>query len=196
MKKLYSEILSENKILKLKIWRGRYSREEYPSKVALNTLYEMLIVEKMWIEIQSPYNKSQSHRSNFKDFQQAHTFIMGRSESIALGEVHPIIKTEYINRESIAGLNWESVKKRVDKAQNGDNDEVREIELTYYFYTCGVELIYAWSALGYFNGSQEDAFFELAGMIIGGVDYSAYESLVHSFGQAASMFYKPLPDLF
>ena len=88
------------------------------------------------------------------------------------------------------------VKKSGLKSAGWDNKEVKEIELTYSFYTCSVELIYAWSALGYLGFNQESAFLELTGMILGGVDYSLFESLLHYFGQAASMFYKPLPDLF
>jgi hypothetical protein len=198
MEKRYSETLSEIKVKKLLMWRERYSKQEYPYKVAFNLLYEMLVVEKMWDEIQAPYIKtlSSSGKKNFQNFQEAHKYVIDRSNLIARTDIHPIVENKYKTIDSIAGFNWVSTRNRVSKAQNGDNKEVREIELAYYFYTCGVELIYAWSALGYLGTDQEPAFMELTGMIMGGVDYSSYQSLINFFGQTASMFYKPLPNLF
>lgn len=198
MEKRYSEILSENKVKKLFMWRDRYSQKEYPYKVAFNILYEMLVVEKMWSEIQSPYKKSifGFGKKNFQGFQEAHKYVMDRSNVIARNDIHSIVEKEYKTRDAIAGFNWASTRNRVLKAQNGDNKEVQEIELAYYFYTCGVELIYAWSALGYIGTDQESAFMQLTGMAMGGVDYNSYQSLINFFGQASSMFYKPLPNLF
>lgn len=198
MEQRYSETLSGIKVKKLFAWRDRYSEQEYPYKVAFNLLYEMLVVEKMWDEIQRPYNKSllNSGKKNFNNFQDAHKYVIDRSNIIARSDIHPIVEKKYNSLDSIAGLNWASTRNRVSKAQNGDNKEVQEIELAYYFYTCGVELIYAWSALGYLGTDQESAFMQLTGMVMGGVDYSSYQSLLNFFGQTASMFYKPLPNLF
>jgi len=198
MDKRYSEILSEIKTKKLFSWRERYSKKEYPYKVAFNLLYEMLVTDKMWDEIQSPYKKSSFgfKKKNFQNFQEAHKYVIGRSNVIAKSDIIPIVHKKYKTINLIAGFNWDSTRNRVFKAQEGDNKEVKEIELAYYFYTCGIELIYAWSALGYMGWEEESAFMELTGMIIGGIDYSLYESLINSFGQVSSMFYKPLPNLF
>ena len=198
MEQRYSETLSGIKVNKLFAWRDRYSKQEYPYKVAFNLLYEMLVVEKMWDEIQSPYKKSFLNigKKSYNNFQDAHKFVMDRSNIIARSDIHPIVENKYKSLDSIAGFNWASTRNRVLKAQAGDNKEVQEIELAYYFYTCGIELIYAWSALGYLCTDQESAFMQLTGMVMGGVDYSSYQSLLNFFGQTASMFYKPLPNLF
>ena len=57
MGKRFSEIMIENKEKKLLMWRERYSKQEYPYKVAFNLLYELLAVEKMWDEIQNAYKR-------------------------------------------------------------------------------------------------------------------------------------------
>lgn len=198
MEQRYSETLSGIKVKKLFSWRDRYSKQEYPYKVAFNLLYEILVVEKMWDEIQSPYKKSLFNigKKSFNNFQDAHKYVIDRSNIIARSDIHPIVESKYKSIEFIAGFNWASTRNRVLKAQNGDNKEVQEIELAYYFYTCGIELIYAWSALGYLGTDEESAFMQLTGMVMGGVDYSSYQSLLNFFGQTASMFYKPLPKLF
>jgi hypothetical protein len=41
MDKKYSEVIGVYKLKKLSTWRGRYSHQEYPYKVALNLLYGM-----------------------------------------------------------------------------------------------------------------------------------------------------------
>jgi len=198
MEKRYTETLSEIKFKKLFVWRDRYSKQEYPYKVAFNLLYEMLVVEKMWDWIRIPYKISlfSFGGKNFQNFQDAHKYIIDHSNTIAKTDIHPIVENRYKSLDFIGGFNWASTRNRVLKAQNGDNKEVQEIELAYYFYTCGIELIYAWSALGYLGTDQESAFMQLTGMIVGGVSYSSYESLLNFFGQTASMFYKPLPYLF
>lgn len=198
MEQRYSEILSQIKINKLLSWRERYSTEEYPYKVAFNLLYEMLVVEKMWDEIQSSYKKPLFGigKKKFNNFKEAHKYVVDKSNVIAKSEIHPIVEKEYKSRDAIAGFNWASTRNRVLKAQKGDNKEVQEIELAYYFYTCGVELIYAWSALGYLDSNKDTAFMELTGVQIGGVDYNSFQSLINYFGQASSIFYKPLPSFF
>lgn len=198
MEKRYSETLSQIKINKLLSWRDRYSKIEYPYKVAFNLLYEMLVVEKMWDEIKSPYMKSQFNidKKSFNNYQDAHKYVIDRSNIIARSDIHPIVENKYKSIDVIAGLNWAATRNRVLKSQNGDNKEVQEIELAYYFYTCGIELIYAWSALGYLGTDKESAFMQLTGMVMGGVDYNSYQSLLNFFGQTSSMFYKPLPNFF
>ena len=198
MGKRYPEILSEIKINKLLNWRQRYSKQEYPYKVAYNLLYEMLVVEKMWGEIQIPYLSPlfDSGYQKFQNFEDALKAVIDRSNFIAKRDIHHLVDSEYKKRKFIAGFNWESTRERVTKAQNGDNNEVQEIELAYYFYTCGIEQIYAWSALGYLGYNQQSAFFDISGFAFGGVDYNSFQSLVHYFGSVAGNFYKPLPNLF
>ncbi len=194
----FIEILSQKKVNQLFLWRKRYSKPEYPYKVALNLLYEMLVCERMWTEIQRPFNHLlfNSDSVKFKNFQEAHKYIIDLSNEIARKELVQIVESEYHELDSIAGLNWRTIREHVSKAQKGDNEEVQEIELTYYFYTCGIELIYAWAALGYLGINQEIAFSSLTGMIIGGVDYSSYPSLLHHFGLSSTWLYNPLPKLF
>ena len=69
MGKRFSEIMIENKEKKLLMWRERYSKQEYPYKVAFNLLYELLAVEKMWDEIQNAY-KRPLLMIDFKEFKK------------------------------------------------------------------------------------------------------------------------------
>lgn len=198
MEKIYSEIISAYKLKKLYEWRERYSDKEYPYKVAINLLYDLLLVDKMWREIHNPLNYSilSLGNGNFQNFNEAHGYVLNRTDNIARKIIRSIITSEYKYRDLIAGLNWSSIRNRVLKAQNGDNKEVQEIELAYYLFTCGVELIYALLAFGFIGIDKESAYTYLTGSKMAGIDYNSYQSLLNSFGKASGIYYKPLPDLF
>jgi hypothetical protein len=198
MEKKYSEVIGVYKLKKLNTWRSRYSEQEYPYKVALNLLYDLLVVEKVWNEIQISIEMAHLGwgNTNFQNFHEAHGYVLNRSDSIAGSTVRPGVVKEYKTREKIANFNWASTRERVLKAQNGDNKEVQKIELAYYYFTCGVELIYAWLALRFIGTDMETAFLELTGLSIPGIDYNLYESLLNGFGKASGIYYKPLPKLF
>ena len=198
MEKKYSEIISAYKLKKLNEWRDRYSEQEYPYKVALNLLYDLLIVENIWDEIKISIEMSflGFGKTNFLSFHEAHGYVLNRCDSVAKSSIRTIVSREYKTRDSIANFNWSSTRNRVFKAQNGDNKEVHKIELAYYYFTCGVELIYAWLALRYLGFDQQAAFEDLTGMGINVVDFNSYQSLLNCFGKAANKYYKPLPNLY
>jgi hypothetical protein len=198
MEKKYSEVIGVYKLKKLDTWRGRYSEQEYPYKVALNLLYDFLVVEKIWNEIQVSIEMSHLGwgNTNFQNFHEAHGYILNRSDSIAGGSIRSIVLREYKTMGKVANFNWTSTRDRVVKAQNGNNKEVQKIELAYYYFTCGVELIYAWLALRFIGTEKETAFLELTGLTMAGIDYNLYESLLNGFGKASGIYYKPLPKLF
>ena len=198
IEKKYSEVIGVFKLKKLGTWRGRYSEQEYPYKVALNLLYDLLVVEKVWNEIQISIEMSHLGwgNTNFQNFHEAHGYVLNRSDSIAGSSIRPDVVREYKTRDKVANFNWSSTRDRVVKAQNGNDKEIQKIELAYYYFTCGVELIYAWLALRYIGTDKENAFLELTGLALDGIDYNSYESLLNGFGRASGVFYKPLPKLF
>jgi hypothetical protein len=198
MDKKYSEIIGVYKLKKLCIWRNRYSLKEYPYKVALNLLYDLLVVEKVWNQLQVFIEMSQLGwgNTNFKNFHEAHGYVLNRSDSIAGSNIRPIVVGEFKTKDFIGNINWASTRDRVIKAQKGDNKEVQKIELAYYYYTCGVELVYAWLALRFLGADKETAFLELTGRTITGVDYNSCQSLLNGFGKASRFYYNPLPKLF
>jgi len=218
MEKPYIEVVSEIRLKKLINWRKRYSNHEYPYKVALNLLYELLVVEKMWDEIQDAFKQPKtSNKSNdslytlyevftplslkenkklFDNFEDALNFVIERSNILARNVIHATVECEFVTRDMIAGFKWSTFKSRINSAQRGDNDQNHEIELAYYFYACAVELIYGWAALGYLGHSKEDSFYILTQMMFGGISYDLLDSVIHHFGQVATLYYKPLLDLF
>ncbi|MDR3665362.1 MAG: hypothetical protein P4L35_00840 [Ignavibacteriaceae bacterium] len=198
MDKKYSEIIGVYKLKKLNTWRSRYSAHEYPYKVALNLLYDLLIVEKIWDEMQVSIEMSNLGwgKTNFKSFNEAHGYVLNRCDSVAGSKIRSIVIREYKIRDSIADFNWASTRDRVIKAQDGNNKEVQKLELAYYYFTCGVELIYAWLGLRFLGTDHEIAFSDLTGLTINGVNYKSYKSLLNSFGRASGVYYKPLPNLF
>jgi hypothetical protein len=196
MEKKYTEKIGLFKLSKLLSWRGKYSENEYPYKVAVNLLYDLLLVEKIWTEIHNPFNSSLLHlgNGNFKNFNEAHGYILNRIDNIAIG-VRTIVISEYKYRNSVAGLDWSLVRHSVIKAQNGDNKELQEIESKFFSYTCGVELIYAWLAYGLLGLGKEEAFSELTGEIPEGIDYRSCQSLLSGFGKESGIYYKPLTSM-
>ncbi len=115
---------------------------------------------------------------------------------IARTSIAPIVPTEYNSRKALTGYNLAALRDRVKKAQSGNNTDIQELEYTYTFYTCGIELVYAWSAMGLLGSEQDAAFFQLAGMVFGGIDYSSLDEVITYFGQATGHNYKALPKFF
>ncbi len=193
MEKKFIESLYSGKNSKLKLWRERYTKTEYPYKVLFNLVYESLVIEEMWDEILDCFA---GHQKRLTDFNSAHKHIMDRSDIIARTSIIPVVPTEYNSRVALTGYNLALLRERVTKAQSGNNSDLQEIEYAYTFYTCGIELIYAWAAMGLLGANQESAFFQLSGFVFGGIDYSSLNEVITYFGQATGHNYKPLPKLF
>jgi len=193
----FVEKLNIQKINRLKEWRGRYDREEYPFKVATNLLYEALTIKEMWPELLQSFQEigGMNNKSKFNSFSESHHNILTRRREIQINKIHPVVEDAYLNTDSILQLNFNSLRNRVVKAQRGDRKMVEEIEFTYYFYTFSYEMIYAWSALGLMGYDKQTAYNNITSVFISDVDFKSINSMINAFGRNASLLYNPLPSL-
>ena len=192
----FVEMLNSEKMKKLNEFRDRYSFNEYPVKLTKNLLYEGLTIQAMWQELQKSFSTFGNNAETlFDDFQSAHKHIFVRRRQIATSEILPSVDSKYSSVSTLPDINFSSLRTRADAASKGDPSVIEQIEFSYYFYTCAYEMIYAWSAYGLMGNNKEESYSLISPMKMGGIDYSDLGGFVHSLGQAASMFYSPLPPL-
>ena len=73
------------KINKLKEWRSRYSKSEYPYKVIMNMFYELFTMELIWDEINSAFSGQQQ----INNPQEALMHIGQIKRNTQIQHVHP-----------------------------------------------------------------------------------------------------------
>lgn len=189
----------------LQTWRQRYSKTDYPRKVALNVLYESLITERMWDrEIQGFFALFAEKVGRVDSFQDAFSLVRYGREKIGAEEIKPRIEHEFGARNQIGDLNVAGLRTRVAEATNGSNIQVEEIEFTYTYYTLAHECINAWSACGLMGMTKQQAYENVADVQLGGIDFSSLTSVEAAFMQNVGFFlnntltgsnYRPLPQL-
>lgn len=180
----------EIQINRLLNWRIRYSKEEYPYKVALNSVYQLLTCELMWNRITNSFDGKKS----FNDFSAAYSFIQTESGEVAKKSVHMTLESNFKTIQKISILDMNLLRDMVMKAQIGNNDMVKEVERTYIWYTGSVELIYGWAALGLTGMDIQASVVELSGILIGG-NYTNMDVAITNFGQIVESCNVPLSNL-
>lgn len=171
-------------------WRNRYSKEEYSYKVALNTLYQLLTCELMWNSIISSFGG----KKVYSEFSDAYSIIQAKSGETAKASVHATLESKYRTIQKVSIVDMNSIRNMVLKAQNGNNEMVKEVEHAYICYTGAVELIYGWAALGLTGKDIQGAIMEMCGIIIGG-NYTDMDVAITNFGQIVDSCYVPLENL-
>jgi len=195
----FKGIGTENKIInsiyndrlaKLNMWRQRYSKTEYPYKVALNTVYQMLTLIEAWDYILSSFNQGKI----YNDFQNAYNVVQKKSGDIALAKVHNIVESKIHSGGNISLLDINMLNGFVSKAQKGDNEFVEKVELCYFWYTGAAELAYAYAAFGLIGLSKMEAMQQISSIIIGG-NPDELDNALGMFGTNIEMCYKKLQAL-
>jgi len=165
------------RINKLKEWRSRYSKKEYPYKVILNMFYELFSIELIWDEINSAFTGDVI----FNDLTEAMTHIVSIKRQIQLSQVHQNLET-WLKQDKVAGgIRYSDCKEMINKAQNGDNNSVVEIEYSYWFYCQYCEVVLEWAAYGYLGYDKHSAFIAVTGGYVGGLKLDTFKDSIQSF---------------
>jgi hypothetical protein len=165
------------KINKLKDWRNRYSKEEYPYKVILNMFYELFSIELIWNEINSAF----SGGKRFSDLTQAFAHIGEIKRQTQLSQVHQNLES-FLRSDKIAcGVKYSDFKEMVNDAQNGDNHKVIEIEYSYWFYCQYWEATLEWAAYGYLGYDKHSAFRTVTGGDVGSLKLDTFKDTIQFF---------------
>ncbi len=175
---------------RLLAWRQRYSSEEYPYKVALNTVYQLLTCERMWDRMMQFFDRT----ARFRGFNEAYRTMQTLSGSEATQFIHSTLETDFerINKISILDMNQVRELVRVSREVK-DNNAVKDLERIYLYYTGAVELVYGWVALGLTGMDIQQSVAELTGILIGG-DYTNMDIAITNFGTIIDTCYAPIGE--
>lgn len=193
----FLDSLGDQKNQKLLEWRQRYTRVEYPFKVAQNLLYEALTIQKLWPEFRKSFQTIgvDGEREILTSFQEAHNYIYVRRRQVQTSEIQPLVAQAYNSTTAIPRLNFATFRQRVSEAQNGNHKMMEEIEFAYFFHTAAYEMIYGWAAAGLMGYDEQKAYHSITPAVFEGLDFNSLDLMIHAFGQSASMVYRPLPPL-
>lgn len=173
---------------KLFEWRERYSKEEYPYKVVINIIYQLLQLEFMWNEIHKCFNQN---IKRIDDYNFAYNFVMKLKE-VAISNISAKVDQTYNSRDLIGNFDLKLFRKMVADAQKGNNEQMAKIEQSYLWYTGGVELMYHWAACGLMGLNHFQAASEVCSMVMS-IDYKNLSDMQTMFGNNINMEYKLLP---
>jgi len=181
-------------------WRERYSPSEYPDKVVLNLFYTVMPLAELWSHIRrgfsSPVNtpSQESYRENksrlVAQYRQAQTDV-----------VQPKLKALLANGCAVGSCRSQHFKGIADRASQGNNSQVEELEFSYVYYDAISNLVLDWGALGMMGLSGEEAYGNVAGMMVGGVNIQDLGSVVDALGHPVAFTmnsgggYRQLPPL-
>lgn len=173
-----------DRISHLKEWKDRYSMSEYPSKVAINTVYQMLTIEGFWTQILNCFNNEKKYNSN----KEAFDAIQKLSGNYATQNIHNNVLTSYQTLPSINILDLNVLRTIVNSCKT-DKSKIKEVEKIYLWYTGAIELIYSASAYGLQGYKMADSFYSLCSVMIGG-DLRILENSLKLLGTNIMMCYK------
>ena len=174
---MFDKKASQNrKIEKLKDWRIRYSKEEYPYKVILNMFYELISIELIWDDINSAFTGTKQ----YNNINEAYNHIGHLKRHVQLSVVNQNLDS-YLKYDKVAcGAKYSDFKTMIAEAQNGNNHKVVEIEYSYWFYCQYWEAVIEWAAFGYLGFDKHTAFCTISGGDLGGVKLDTFQNTVRS----------------
>jgi len=178
----------KDQIIRLESWRKRYTKAEYPFKVALNTVYQLLTAQTMWSKIVSSFEQ----KGKTEGFEIFYDLVQQLSGAIAKEKVAPTLQVEFQKLDRVGILDMNQVRNLIQLAKSGNNDAIKDIEHIYVWYTGAVELIYAYTALGMMGYSKMEALGNICNVIDGG-NPDEFDVAIQIFGTNIDMCYKPLP---
>ncbi len=189
------------KIEKLRQWRDRYSKNEYPYKVVVNLFYELYTTHFMWDEISSIFSRGLfSKTKRYNNFADAYNHIVDIRREIQVREVNPkLIDIMESNLPVCDGQQYEQYKGMIEKAKKGENNEVEEIEYSYAYICTIIELVLPWAACGLLGMDKHKAFVEVSGGDVGGLSLQSFGDAYKYFNTIANWqvgdSYQKLPPL-
>lgn len=165
------------KINKLKEWRSKYSKNEYPYKVVLNMFYELFSIEFIWDDI----NQAFMGVEQFTDLTKALLHIGERKRQVQISVIHQRLEQLMQNDRVAGGIKFSDFKSMIQNAINGDNHQVIEIEYSYWFYCQYWEAVLEWAAYGLLGMDKHSAFREVTGGDVGGLKLDTFKDAITYF---------------
>jgi hypothetical protein len=175
---------------KLDGWRERYSKEEYPSKVVVNLFYELFALEGIWPQIEQIFSSG----SKYSDFREAYEQMILVKRTYQMGPLRGLLMESLATDRVAADTKKSNWTNKENLASTGDNESVVEIEYGYWYYNQYCAATLAWAACGLLGQNKEDAFFEVAGGITGGIDFDSFGSVLNGLKNVLGAVFEGFKD--
>lgn len=171
-------------------WKSRYTRQEYPKKLLINTFYREHNVNFMWNKLYSSFNNATMNLNSFnvQKFTQAKHEINQLYNETKFTKTQPALLKLLSERKNVGGLKFEIMDKLASVA---DSRAIEELEFTYIFSLITNELLFNWIACGMIGISKSESFLAVTGCIANVDSMIDYESSYNMLGQiSTSQFLK------
>jgi len=165
----------------LKIWRERYSINEYPSKIISNIFYRQYVMDSIWnTEIFNSFKLySDTESSVLKAYQKIEKSYSKNAENYALNNrLDNLIK----ERVEIGGLNYNSYIPLLSKIDNKENEALEELEFSYLYWLLANKAIMMWASFGRNGYDQLDSITKVSDVIIKLNEPLTYKNSLNIFG--------------
>ena len=183
----------------LVIWRNRYSKTEYPFKVAVNIFYRQYTMNSIWdVELNNSFYYYKGIEGDvLKALELLEKAYSDASQQFTKGNRLIDLMNK---KEDVGGLNYKDISPIIFKAKKGDNASVEELEFSYLFYYLCNKTTLLWAAYGRKGFSQVDAITQITGVVVADqpITYSVIFGMMGRFGCAEVMnsLYTPLSNLY
>jgi len=186
-------------VQRLNMWRGRYSKAEYPSKLVMNIFYRQYAMGDIWnTTIEPSFGKLKgTEKDVLSAFQKLQMEYSQNSQKFTIGNTLIDLMNK---KQDIGGLNYANNIPLINQAQKGDNAALEELEFTYLYKFLSNEAVLMWAAFGRCGYNKIDAIAQVTGAVIADqpLDYSTILQILGQIGISRTMdnLYEPLPNLF
>ena len=181
------------RLTQLREYRQRYSKQEYPRKVAINLVYEALANQELLKEKQAFFPGRL-----FPTLPQAAQAGGMRREQHRQAVIHRVDQT-LDNGRSVGNLQVDAMRETVRKAQSGDNAAVELLEFSFVYYTAMYDCIWSWAVVGLTGSDMMQASGSITGMFFGPPNFNDNSQIEKMFYSATNAFvedlYTRLPPL-
>ena len=177
----------KRRTVQLHEWRSRYSQREYPSKVIRNLFYELYGTQFIW---DAHCDEFFSGNARYSDFKDAIHMVINLRNKLMIEDLNPRLDSVLKSAGPVcAGIEFGSFEQMIEDAQDGDNGEVAEIELSFIYYVASNELVVPWFSFGLLGKSKHDAFKQVTGGDIGGFSMDSYDEAIRNLSTFTGMFF-------
>jgi hypothetical protein len=185
----------ERKMGKIRQWRGQYTAFDYPYKVTLNMFYELYTYSFMWDQLDKCFSINGGY-----EFKEAMELISKQKKIFQINEMRDRV-LDLMDRDyplGSEGMCYSNFRPTIESARNGSNEAIEEIEYSYVYYAALFELLIPWAACGLTGLNKHQAFVEVTGGDVGGLEMDAIDDAIKYLNTIANFelaeSYQKMPD--
>lgn len=146
--------MSTNKLIE---FRNRYSRNEYPKKVAMNVVYMLMIIEELLKYSENIFSDNTlTNKTRYTDLDSAIGEIDNKT-SLIVQRINETVASIFEKSNYVMHIDLARIRNDVNVALK-DPARLENLEFSYVFYKCLKESVVLWLAFGLLNETRISAF--------------------------------------